>query len=105
MNRIALSVFAALFLLACPKATPTSTLQGNDDQKLDQLAAQLEELNSRELTECSDKCSVKTKVCNISETSCEISGRSPDNAEFQKHCVKAQEACAKFNETCSACKG
>lgn len=105
MNRLVLSLFAALTLFACPKSTPGPQLGGSDDQKMDSIAAQLEELSTRTNTECSDTCSIKTRVCNLSDTACEVAGRNTDRAEYQKRCVSAQEACAKFNESCSACKG
>lgn len=106
MNRLPLlfCLVAALTALSgCPKAT-TTTVAGTDDEMMDQLSAQLEELRTRTSTECSETCSLKVKVCNLSETACEIAGRSADRAEYQKRCVTAQEECAKFNEACSACK-
>ncbi|MFO0593960.1 MAG: hypothetical protein U0228_01615 [Myxococcaceae bacterium] len=107
MNRLtafALAACAVLALAGCPKANTGPNLGGSDDEKMDSLAAQLEELRTRNPTECSDVCSLKTKVCNLSETACEIAGRNADRAEYQKRCVATQEECAKSNEACSACK-
>lgn len=104
MTRLFLVLSLSLTLFACPKATTGPVLGGSDDEKMDSLAAQLEELRTRTNTECSETCSLKVKVCNLSETACEIAGRNADRAEYQKRCVTAQEECAKFNEACSACK-
>lgn len=104
MNRLLLALTLSLALFACPKATPGPNLGGSDDEKMDTIAAQLEELRTRTNTECSETCSIKTKVCNLSETACEIAGRNADRNEYQKRCVAAQEECAKFNESCSTCK-
>jgi outer membrane murein-binding lipoprotein Lpp len=105
MNRFLVATFASsLLFLACPKAAPGPNLGGSDDQKMDTIAAQLEELNTKTNTECSETCSNKTKVCNLSETACEIAGRNTDRSEYQKRCVTSQEECAKFNEACSTCK-
>jgi hypothetical protein len=105
MTRLLFAIPLCLALFACPKSTGGSTLGGSDDEKMDSLAAQLEELRTRTNTECSETCSLKVKVCNLSETACEIAGRNADRAEYQKRCVAAQEDCAKFNEACSSCKG
>jgi hypothetical protein len=104
MLRLLAALTLSLTLFACPKANPGPALGGSDDEKMDSLAAQLEELNTRTATDCSDTCSLKTKVCNLSETACEIAGKHADRAEYQKRCVTAQEECAKFNEACSTCK-
>jgi hypothetical protein len=105
MNRLLLATLASSFLfLACPKDAPAVNLGGSDDQKMDMIAAQLEELRTKTDTECSETCSNKNKVCNLSETACEIAGRATDRSEYQQRCVTAQEECAKFNEACSACK-
>lgn len=104
MTRILCVLSLSVALFACPKAATGPVLGGSDDEKMDSLAAQLEELRTRTNTECSETCSLKVKVCNLSETACEIAGRNADRAEYQKRCVTAQEECAKFNETCSTCK-
>lgn len=105
MNRFLLATVASsLLFFACPKSATGPNLGGTDDQKMDMIAAQLEELRTRTGTECSETCSLKTKVCNLSETACEIAGRNTDRSEYQQRCVTAQEECAKFNEACSACK-
>lgn len=105
MNRLALTALAAsLFLLACPKNTSGPQLGGTDDEKMDQLSAQLEEYRTKTSSECSETCDLKTKVCSLSDTACEIAGRNADRAEYQKKCVTAQEECARFNESCSGCK-
>lgn len=105
MIRTLLSLSLASLLLACPKSAPTSTLQGSDDEKMDMLAAQLEELRTRGTDlSCDETCSLKTKVCGLSATACDVAGRHADRADYQQRCVTAQEECAKFNEGCSACK-
>jgi hypothetical protein len=106
MIRTFLTVTAlSALLLACPKNTgATSTLGGSDDEKMDAIAAQLEELRTRTETSCSETCSLKSKVCGLSETACDVAGRHADRADFQQRCVTAQEECARFNEACSACK-
>ena len=105
MNRLVLSALAAsLFLLACPKNTGGPQLGGSDDEKMDQLSAQLEEYRTKTSSECSDQCDLKSKVCKLSDTTCEIAGRNADRAEYQKKCVTAQEECARLNEACSGCK-
>ena len=105
MNRLFLaSLAAALFLLACPKSTGGPNLGGSDEEKMDGLAAQLEEYGTKTNTECGQTCDLKTRVCRLSETACEIAGRNADRADYQKRCVTAQEECARFNEACSTCK-
>ena len=105
MNRLLLaSLAAALVLMACPKNTTGPNLGGSDEQKMDSLAAQLEEYGTKTNSECGETCDLKSKVCKLSETACEIAGRNADRADYQKHCVKAQEECARFNEACSSCK-
>lgn len=105
MNRLFLaSLAASLVLLACPKSTGGPNLGGSDDEKMDQLAAQLEEYGTKETAECGETCGLKGKVCKLSETACEIAGRNADRPEYQKRCVTAQEECARFNEACSTCK-
>lgn len=105
MNRLVLvSLAASLFLLACPKNTGGPQLGGTDDEKMDQLSAQLEEYRTKTSSECSEQCDLKSKVCKLSDTVCEISGRNADRPEYQKKCVTSQEECARFNEQCSGCK-
>lgn len=105
MNRLVLAALAAsLFLLACPKNTGGPQLGGTDDEKMDQLSAQLEEYRTKTSSECSETCELKSKVCNLSETVCEIAGRNADRPEYQQKCVTSQEECARFNESCSGCK-
>lgn len=105
MNRLALAALAAsIFLLACPKSTGGPNLGGSDDEKMDMLAAQLEEYRTKTNTECGETCGLKSKVCKLSETACEIAGRNADRGDYQKRCVTAQEECARFNEACSTCK-
>lgn len=106
MIRTFLTVTAlSALLLACPKSTVgTSTLGGSDDEKMDAIAAQLEELRTRTETSCSETCSLKSRVCSLSETACDVAGRHADRTDFQQRCVTAQEECAKFNEACSSCK-
>lgn len=104
MTRLLLSLALSSLLLACPKAAPTSTLQGSDDEKMDMLAAQLEELRTKTDLSCDETCSLKAKVCGLSTTACEVAGRHADRTDYQQRCVTAQEECARFNEGCSACK-
>ena len=105
MNRLFLaSLAASLLLLACPKNTAGPNLGGSDDEKMDQLSAQLEEYGTKTNSECGETCDLKSKVCRLSDTVCEIAGRNADRTEYQKRCVTAQEECARFNEACSTCK-
>lgn len=99
-----LSFAAAALLLACPKNDVGPNLGGSDAEKMDMLAAQLEEYGTKQAADCSETCSIKNKVCSLSETACEIAGRNADRNDFQKRCVTAQEECARFNEACSTCK-
>ena len=108
MNRLrsVLALAACAFVLtACPKSAPGPSLGGSDDEKMDTIAAQLEELRTRQTTECSETCSIKNKVCSLRDTACEIAGQHSDRNEYQKRCTVGQEDCAKFNEACSACRG
>ncbi len=105
MNRLVLAALAAsMLMLACPKNTGGPNLGGSDDEKMDQLAAQLEEYGTKSNSDCTETCSLQTKICKLSETACEIAGRNAERAEYQKRCVTAQEECARFNESCSTCK-
>ena len=105
MNRVLLaSLAASVLFLACPKNDPGPNLGGTDDQKMDMLAAQLEEYRTKNDAPCDETCSIKVKVCNLSSTVCEIAGRTTDRTEYQQRCVTAQEECARFNEACSTCK-
>lgn len=92
----------ALALTACPKKVADTNVAGTDDEQMDQYAAQLEELRTREGLKPSDYCSLKGKVCDISKTVCDIAGKHADRDDFQKRCVASQEDCAHFNEGCSA---
>ncbi len=105
MNRLVLATLAAsLLFLACPKNTGGPNLGGTDDEKMDQLSAQLEEYRTKTNSECSETCDLKGKVCKLSDSVCEIAGKNADRAEYQKKCVTSQEECARFNEACSGCK-
>lgn len=104
MSRVALPALAlSLLLLGCPKNTPVTTLGGTDDEQMDAYAAQLEELHTRTNPQCSDWCSQKGKVCDMSKAVCEIAARHADRQDFQKKCVASQEECAHYNEACSSC--
>ncbi len=104
MTRLLLPLALSSLLLACPKAAPVSTLQGSDDEKMDTIAAQLEELATKTDLACGETCSIKTKVCGLSATACDVAGRHADRNDYQQRCITAQEECARFNEACSACK-
>ncbi len=104
MNRFVLAAAAALALFACPKPAPTTNLGGSDDEKMDTIASKLEEYRTRTDLTCDDNCSLKVKVCDLSNTACDIAGKHSDRNEFQKRCIAAQEECAKFNEACSGCQ-
>ena len=105
MNRLVFAALAAsMILLACPKNAGGPNLGGSDDEKMDHLAAQLEEYGTKANADCTETCNLKTKICKISEDACEIAGRNTDRTEYQKRCVTAQEECARFNESCSTCK-
>lgn len=92
----------SLCLLACPKST-TGTVMGSDDEQMDRYASQLEEIRTRGEVSCQDACSLKKKVCDLSEAACAIAGKAADRDDFQKKCVTAQEDCASFSEKCSSC--
>jgi hypothetical protein len=100
--RLTLVCAFSLFALACPKAV-TTTVMGSDDEMMDQYSAQLEELRTRTDLKCEETCSLKKKVCSISDNVCEIAGKSESRNDFQKRCVTSQEDCARFNENCSTC--
>jgi hypothetical protein len=104
MIRLALAAAVSLALFACSKSNPGPSLGGSDDEKMDTIAAKLEEYKTKTSTECGETCSLKDKICGLSATACEIAGQHQDRAEYQKHCVTAQEECARFNESCSTCK-
>lgn len=107
MTRLALLGLAVSFALAtlpgCPKQT-TTTVAGTDDEKVDQLSAQLEELRTRTDLSCTDFCSVKEKACGLSRQTCDIATKAPERNDFQQKCVTSQEDCARFGESCSSCK-
>ncbi|MBL9036953.1 MAG: hypothetical protein JNG84_00430 [Archangium sp.] len=104
MNRVMLTLLAVC-ALACPKAAPTSTVAGSDDEQMDAYSAQLEEYRTKADLSCDDSCAAKKKVCGISAKVCELATKSSERQDFQSKCVSAQEDCAKFNESCTACKG
>lgn len=104
MNRLALVLASSFMLFACPKSASGPQLAGSDGEKMDTIASQLEEYRTRTGGECSETCSIKNKVCGLSETACEIAGRNADRNEYQQRCVSAQEDCARFNESCSTCR-
>jgi outer membrane murein-binding lipoprotein Lpp len=89
-------------LLGCPKNVVTN-VAGTDDEKMDQLSAQLEELHTKTDLPCGEYCSLKSRACGVSTQACEVSTRAPERADFQKKCVVAQEECARFNEACDRC--
>jgi len=93
-----------LGLTACPKSTGGTNVAGTDDEQMDQFAAQLEELRTRQGLQCNDYCSLKSKVCDISKSACDIASKHGDRDDFQKRCVQSQEDCAHFNEGCGSCK-
>ena len=93
-----------MLLLACPKSAPGPNLGGSDHERMDSLASQFEEYGSKSVTDCSETCNLKPKICQLSEQVCEIPARNTDRPEYQKRCIGAQEECARFNEACSACK-
>ncbi len=99
-------VFLVFALAGCPKSTggTGTNVAGSDDEQIDQYAAQLEELRTRQGLQCNDFCSLKSKVCDISKASCDIASRHGDRDDMQKHCVQSQEDCAHFNEGCGSCK-
>jgi hypothetical protein len=92
----------SLVLFACPKSTGNTVL-GSDDEQMDRYAAQLEEIRTRGEVTCADACSLKAKVCDISNSACAIATKASDRDDFQKKCITAQEECASFGEKCAAC--
>ncbi len=103
MLRLALGVALVVTLLGCPKNTPSSTVAGTDEEKMDMLSAQLEELHTRADVKCPDWCTLKPRACDLSKQTCDIAGRLPDRAEFQKKCVAANEECARWSDGCASC--
>lgn len=104
MNRSLLACLAALVLAACPKNV--ENVSGNDDERMDQFGAQLEEMRTRSAQDmkCDDWCGMKSKVCDISSKTCDIAGKKVDRADFQSKCVASQEDCAHFTDSCSSCQ-
>lgn len=103
MNRFLLALAATLALSACPKSAPSAQLSGSDGEKMDMIASQLEEYRTRTGGDCSETCSLKKKVCELSDTGCEIAGKNADRNDWQQRCVSAQEECARYSESCSTC--
>lgn len=102
MRSILLAALMSVALFACPKSTGT-TVMGSDDEQMDRYAAQLEEIRTRGEVTCTDACSLKGKVCDISKAACAIASKVADRDDFQKKCVTSQEDCASFSEKCAAC--
>jgi hypothetical protein len=98
-----LAPLLALALAACPKAAPPTTLNGTDDENMDQLASQLEEFHTKTELACNDWCSTRRKVCDLSKSACEIAGKHTDRDDMQKKCTSSQEECARYNESCTSC--
>jgi hypothetical protein len=106
ITRALLLVACSLCLFACPKQSTAVATTGGDDELVDQYAAQLEELRTRDVSgenHCKDACPNKSKVCGISESVCAIAVKKGDRADFQTKCVASQEDCAKFTEVCLGC--
>lgn len=99
-----LSLTTAVLLAACPKAPPPPSLTGTDDEKMDTIAAQLEEFRTRTDVKCPDWCSAKPRVCDLSKLACEIAGKATDRNDFQKKCLATSEECARFSDGCATCK-
>lgn len=105
MIRLAVAGAALLALAGCPKNVPEN-VSGNDDERMDQYSAQLEELRARSAQDmkCDDWCGMKSNVCGISGKVCDIAGKKTERNDFQGKCVAAQEDCARFTDSCSSCK-
>ena len=106
MRRTLLLPFAVFTLLCmgCPKATGDTTLRGSEDEQMDAIGAQIEEYSSQPQTECSQKCTLRGKVCNLSKLACDIANRFGERADYQRRCVATQEECARYGEACSSCQ-
>jgi hypothetical protein len=105
MRRGLAILFTILFVIGCAKRQIRS-VAADDDEHLDQLAAQLEEIKARVQAQeptCSEWCPLAKKVCDISRTTCDISARHPDRKDIQTRCSATQEDCAKFNDSCTGC--
>lgn len=96
------AVVVSCLLLGCPKNAVTN-VAGSDDEKMDQLSAQLEELHTKTELQCTEYCHLKSRACGISTQACELSSHAAERTDFQKKCVLAQEECARFNEACDRC--
>lgn len=103
MTRLAVAAALSLVLLACPKAPPATTLGGTDEENVDRLSSQLEEFHTKTDLQCSDWCSLKSKVCDVSKSLCDVAGHHADRDDYQKKCIAGQEECARYNEDCSSC--
>ncbi len=103
MNKLLLTFLVSLALTACPKDSPTTDVGGSDAEKIDSIAAKLEEYRTREATGCNELCDLKKSACGLSEQACSIAGRNSDRDDFQARCVASQEDCARFSESCSSC--
>ena len=105
MTRLTLACALTLTLAGCPKNVPDN-VAGNDDERMDQYTAQLEELRTRSAQDmlCDDWCGMKGKACGISSSVCDLAGKKAERNDFQSKCVAAQEECARFTDSCSSCK-
>lgn len=103
----ATDLFGALTLtiaiLGCPRGPPSTTLGGGDDDRMDAIAAQLEEHHSRSALSCADSCDLKSKVCGLAREACEIAAHAENRADHQQRCLAAGEACARFSDSCARC--
>ena len=105
MIRPAAAFSLVLALAACPKNVPDN-VAGTEDERMDQYAAQLEELRTRSAQDmkCDDWCGMKGKACGISKSVCDIAGAKTERTDFQSKCVSAQEECARFSDSCASCQ-
>jgi hypothetical protein len=102
----ALTALAAALLLGtgCPKNATSPAL--SDDDRAEQLSAQLEELRARVQAEppgCPAWKDLSKRTCGLSNEVCALSARRGERLDLQKRCTQAQEDCARFTDQASRC--
>jgi hypothetical protein len=104
MRALCLAVLTVV-LAGCPKQV--ERVAGSDDSRMDDAAAQLEELRLQEQSEtlsCSDRCSVARRTCEVTQDLCGLVEAHPDRTDLPPRCVRAREQCAQANADCTRCQ-
>ncbi|PTL76084.1 hypothetical protein [Vitiosangium sp. GDMCC 1.1324] len=104
--RAASLALLTLALVGCPKQMETR-VAGSDDDQLTTYEARLEELRSRGEAgnlSCSDRCTLSTQTCAVSEDLCGVVARHPERTDLPPRCARARESCAETTERCTRCE-